>query len=135
MDLSTSELLVPELIDHLRVVHIYIFLFTFAVCLVFMIILFPFYVYVNNANRERDEAISLPVAALYLYYHNQYEIDITLVILFLIITDIILLPLIIQISYLSCNKRNVEAFVHILFCCNLCKSAVEPDTAENYDSV
>ncbi|PIC31285.1 hypothetical protein B9Z55_012036 [Caenorhabditis nigoni] len=81
------------------------------------------------------KSISLPVAALYLYYDNQYEIDITLVILFLIITDIILLPLIIQISYLSCNKRNVEAFFHILFCRNLCKSAVEPDIVESSDSV
>ncbi|ULT93003.1 hypothetical protein L3Y34_002883 [Caenorhabditis briggsae] len=80
------------------------------------------------------KSISLPVATVYLYYDNQYEIDITLVILFLIITDIILLPLIIQISYLSCNKRNVEALVQILFCCNLCKSTVEPDTVENYDS-
>ncbi|CAP21865.1 Protein CBG00410 [Caenorhabditis briggsae] len=66
--------------------------------------------------------ITIPLSFL-IHAHNFQPF---FVVLFLMSVDNIVTPVLMQLSYLSCNKRNMMAIVKTLFCCNKRPSAVQP---------
>ncbi|EFP03781.1 hypothetical protein CRE_28719 [Caenorhabditis remanei] len=63
-----------------------------------------------------------------------YRFPIILITLVLILIDFIVIPFIIQLLYLSCNKRNVTVIFKTICCCSKKPSSVQPHYQSNGSS-